>query len=329
MGSRKASLAMEQQLVEMGFEKGVVTRALERSTFTSLNRATEWIINNQDSLSRDAKLAAGSDQRNTPQQRHEAPQRQDAAPKRAAPPCDGPPSKRAAGSDEANGGGGKSIGMAKIMVGAHSGKEASVLHMGNGWVRLQLADGSQMNLRAQDLQMTLKDGKGSSTAPASTAARRPASPSGRKAPAAASSSSARHVHPLKARCVCRPPAARPPAARPPPRACALSPPARPRRLLAFRLEEEDRPLPEAAEPSAPPLDPPAVSRGEGNDEPTVAGDRDSPTAASESSTAGTQERDGADALKVERTDAPDSSSQHQPAPEEPTGPATPAPTPAN
>ena len=40
MGSRKASLAMEQQLVEMGFEKGVVTRALERSAFTSLNRAT-------------------------------------------------------------------------------------------------------------------------------------------------------------------------------------------------------------------------------------------------------------------------------------------------
>ena len=110
---------------------------------------------------------------------------------------------------------------------------------------------------------------------------------------------------------------------------APEPSTRPRRLLAFRLEGEDRPLPEAAEPSAPPLDPPAVSGGEGNDDPTVAGDRDSPTAASESSTAGTQERDGADALKVERTDAPDSSSQHQPAPDEPTGPATPAPTPAN
>ena len=77
MGSRSGVL--EMQLVEMGFERHVVQKALERSTFTSVPRAMEWILQHQDSLEA------------APQKRQEAPRRPAAEAKRPAPASAAPP----------------------------------------------------------------------------------------------------------------------------------------------------------------------------------------------------------------------------------------------
>jgi hypothetical protein len=42
---------------------------------------------------------------------------------------------------------------ARIVSGSRAGQEATVLRTGNGWVRLQLADGSQANVRSYDLEL--------------------------------------------------------------------------------------------------------------------------------------------------------------------------------
>jgi len=56
------------------------------------------------------------------------------------------------GDDDESGGGGEgSAGKVTIANGPHSGKEAKVLHVGNGWVKLQLPSGSIVHMRKWDL----------------------------------------------------------------------------------------------------------------------------------------------------------------------------------
>jgi len=55
------------------------------------------------------------------------------------------------GDDDESGGGEGSAGKVTIANGPHSGKEAKVLHVGNGWVKLQLPSGSIVHMRKWDL----------------------------------------------------------------------------------------------------------------------------------------------------------------------------------
>ena len=56
MGSKEGSRgSVEMQLIDMGFDKSLVARAVEKQP--TLQRATEWILQNQHSLGARARRA--------------------------------------------------------------------------------------------------------------------------------------------------------------------------------------------------------------------------------------------------------------------------------
>ena len=109
----------------------------------------------------------------------------------AAPPPQPPRKTEAAPAASAEG------KVVRILAGPRKGEEARVLHTGNGWVRLQLSDGAQTNLRSWDLE-GYDPPPASASRPAAAARPKPSStPSGGGACAARPATDEKHVHPLK------------------------------------------------------------------------------------------------------------------------------------
>ena len=101
MGSKEGSRgSVEMQLIDMGFDKSLVARAVEKQP--TLQRATEWILQNQHSLGARARRARkrAPDHCPAPTRRARArrPQRPQAEPA-------GRPDEAAAAGRRANGGG--------------------------------------------------------------------------------------------------------------------------------------------------------------------------------------------------------------------------------
>ena len=85
MGSKEGSRgSVEMQLIDMGFDKSLVARAVEKQP--TLQRATEWILQNQHSLGARARRARENARPTTPACTHPA--------ARAAPRCPAAPNPR-------------------------------------------------------------------------------------------------------------------------------------------------------------------------------------------------------------------------------------------
>ena len=201
MGSKEGSRgSVEMQLIDMGFDKSLVARAVEKQP--TLQRATEWILQNQHSLGARARGARAHLRPTAPACAHPAARaRADHNDRKRSrpdgpmsPPPPQPPRKtEAAPAASAEG------KVVRILAGPRKGEEARVLHTGNGWVRLQLSDGAQTNLRSWDLE-GYDPPPASASRPAAAARPKPSStPSGGGAAASRPATDEKHVHPLKKR----------------------------------------------------------------------------------------------------------------------------------